>query len=64
LRYAAEEADPRVYSVGHDGVDDGGSDQPTRSNAKRSDRWAGKDAVVHLRPQPRDLKELSEELRD
>jgi hypothetical protein len=64
LRYAADPADPRVYSVGHNGGDDGGSDQPTRSNAKRSDRWAGKDAVVRLHRQPRDLHELSEELRD
>jgi hypothetical protein len=48
LRYRPTEPDPRLYSVGADGIDDGGSDQSTRS---QSGRWDRSDAVIHLRQQ-------------
>ena len=54
LRYRPGDT-PVVYSVGEDGVDDGGSEQPLDPN--RPDfRWNKKDAVVHLTRQPRKPK--------
>jgi hypothetical protein len=48
LRYLPTEPDPRLYSVGADGIDDGGSDESARS---QSGRWDRSDAVIHLRRQ-------------
>ena len=38
---------PIIYSVGQDGVDDGGSEQPIRKSSV-PDTWNCKDAVYHL----------------
>jgi hypothetical protein len=65
LRYVRAGPDPRIYSVGHNEADDGGSDSPAknaRKNVRRS-RWEELDAVVHLRRQERDTSELPESLK-
>jgi hypothetical protein len=49
--YIAEEQRPRIYSVGSDGKDNGGSDKPLRQNAHG--KWMEEDVVVHLKRQPR-----------
>ena len=41
-----------VYSVGDDGIDDGGSEQHHHPG-RMADRWDCKDVVIHLTPQPR-----------
>jgi len=46
---------PVVYSVGEDGVDDGGSEQPL-DPSHPDNRWRQKDIVVHLTRQPRKPK--------
>jgi hypothetical protein len=57
LRFLPNGPDPRLYSVASNGIDDGGSD---RSPSPYDER----DAVVHLRLQPRDLSRLADELRE
>ena len=54
LRYLPRPSDPIVYSVGMDGVDDGGSETPLpgRESARRG-IWGLKDAVFHYLPQPK-----------
>jgi hypothetical protein len=46
LRYLPQDPDPRLYSLGENGKDDGGSD---RGRFAKSRRWERDDAVVHLR---------------
>jgi len=53
LRYVADADDPLVYSVGTNGADDGGNDNPVRPNQVDAGRWQRIDAVLHLRRQPR-----------
>lgn len=50
LRYRIH-SDPVVYSVGEDGQDDGGSEQPANARVK-NDRWQQLDVVTHLLLQP------------
>src|SRR5258706_4474745 len=46
IRYVADEKRPVVYSVGYDGMDDGGSDWPMNSNPRSHiERWGREDAV-------------------
>jgi hypothetical protein len=45
--------DPIIYSVGENGTDEGGSEQPLRKSNSPRDRWGAQDAVVHLTQQPR-----------
>ena len=48
--------DALIYSVGDDGIDDGGSEQPL--NAQDPDNpWTQKDVVLHLTKQPRTQSE-------
>ena len=47
LRYRPGGPKPLIYSVGTDGNDDGGSDQPRTPGGYR-DRWNAKDAVMTL----------------
>ena len=56
LKYIADPAKPRLYSVGEDGADNAGSEQVSPSNARRTklSRWEKLDAVVHLTAQPRE----------
>jgi hypothetical protein len=56
LRYPAREGDPVVYGVGMDGADGGGDVTPrnSRYRARAYDLWGTRDAVVHLKRQPRD----------
>jgi hypothetical protein len=56
LRYKPSEDRPIVYSVGEDGTDDGGSEQPGRqypSKISRQQRWDCLDGVLHLKRQTR-----------
>ena len=58
LKYIADAGKPRVYSVGEDGIDGGGSEllPPNyRGNTKNVARWNQLDAVLHLTLQPREL---------
>jgi hypothetical protein len=48
LGYVAEEKRPRIYSVGADGKDDGGSDATLRKGGKPG-RWVEEDVVVDLK---------------
>jgi hypothetical protein len=48
---------PLIYSVGANGLDDGGSES-IASNRGDADRWQRPDAVVHLMRQPRPAKEV------
>jgi len=51
LKYSTADASaPSVYSVGEDGVDDGGSTAPVRRSAATPDRWNMRDAVVPMKP--------------
>lgn len=50
LRYRSG-ADPVVYSVGENGQDDGGSEQPTNPHVK-DNHWEELDVVTHLKLQP------------
>jgi len=63
LRYIRADPDPRVYSVGHNGVDNGGSDTPLNIR-KDNGRWDRLDAVVHLRPRVRNTSNIPEEFKD
>jgi hypothetical protein len=45
--------DPIIYSVGENGTDEGGSEQPLRKSTSARDRWGTQDAVVHLTQQSR-----------
>ena len=51
LRYRATGDDPLIYSVGENGLDDGGSDV-TLPKTNYYSIWNHQDAVVHLTPQP------------
>jgi hypothetical protein len=57
LHFISDPADPRIYSVGANGTDDGGSEAPTRPQARADDRppdrWSCLDAVFHYFRQPR-----------
>jgi hypothetical protein len=56
LRYLADGDDPRVYSVGSNGKDDGGSEAmevKTRTPSDEYSPWEKLDAVFHYRGQPR-----------
>jgi len=46
-----------VYSVGEDGIDNGGSTSPLHPkwNANNGPPWGSRDAVYHLTPQPRTI---------
>jgi hypothetical protein len=51
LKYStADPSAPAVYSVGEDGVDDGGSTAPVRRTSASPDRWNMRDAVVSMKP--------------
>jgi hypothetical protein len=63
IRYIPAEPNPRIYSVGRNGVDDGGSETPTEGRGK-VDRWRRADAVAPLRLPKRDLGELPDTLKD
>jgi hypothetical protein len=54
LKYIAG-ADPVVYSVGEDSIDDGGDEQASTSRPSPYPlhRWQRRDAVVHVNRQPR-----------
>lgn len=57
LTYRPEGADPLLYSVGRNGIDDGGSEEApptdwTRDDSKWSHLWWNGDAIVHLRGVP------------
>jgi hypothetical protein len=59
LTYRAGGADPLLYSVGRDGIDDGGSGESPRkewtpAEGSWSHLWWKRDAVVHLRGAPVD----------
>ena len=45
--------DPKFYSVGLDGLDNGGSEQPAPGNPTVRSRWDGIDYVFHLKRQPK-----------
>lgn len=63
LNYRADGEEPAIWSVGEDGRDDGGSTAPADDAAKRppGNRWQRKDAVVFLKPQPRDRSVIEPE---
>lgn len=63
IRYISAEPNPRIYSVGKNGIDDGGSDKPT-DRSSHPDRWRREDAVAPLRLPPRDMSALPDELKD
>jgi len=48
--------DPILWSVGPDGVDNGGDDHVAK---EQDNAWQGPDLVVHLTPQPRVLDDLT-----
>jgi hypothetical protein len=61
LRYSASDpAVPSVYSVGEDGVDDGGSRAPVNPRRNNNGRWEKRDAVQEMKP-VRLLKTAEEE---
>ena len=49
--------DPIIYSVGENGTDESGSEQPLRKTLQVLDRWEMQDVVVHLKQQPRKTPE-------
>lgn len=53
LGHVSDPRRPAVYSMGHNGVDDGGSDVPICQGSDNPDPWVHKDVVVHLTAQPR-----------
>jgi hypothetical protein len=63
IKYANDADKPRLYSVGEDAADGAGSELPTKQAAKRPklSRWDKLDAVVHLRPQPRQRTDAGDE---
>ncbi len=58
IGYRPDAAIPFLYSVYEDGIDDGGSMEPTGETAsvyyRGIDRWSTKDLIVPLGPSPRD----------
>lgn len=60
LGYRPHATDPILYSVGDDGIDDGGDASPTRSTNRDPSRWECRDAVYSLTRQPR--KPVEEDL--
>ena len=61
LRYVPDPTKPLVYSVGQNGVDDGGSDRVLEKhairNAKNIGKWQRADCVIPLTRQPRPAPE-------
>jgi hypothetical protein len=55
--------DPIIYSVGENGIDEGGSEQPLWKSSAVWDRWGTQDAVVHLTQQPRKPEEFADDGR-
>jgi hypothetical protein len=51
---------PGIYSVGEDGIDDGGSRAPVNPRRNNSGRWEKRDAVLEMKPM-RLLKTAEEE---
>jgi hypothetical protein len=49
IGYVAEESRPRIYSVGMNGTDEGGSDVPLRKNFQEAGRWEREDVVLELK---------------
>ncbi|MEA2733633.1 MAG: hypothetical protein QOE14_84 [Humisphaera sp.] len=52
---------PIIYSVGEDGLDDGGSEMPAKKKTPNPGRWDKLDAVFPLKLQPRALPAEMEE---
>jgi hypothetical protein len=46
-------AAPIIYSLGANGTDEGGSEQPVKPANREAPPWDSLDVVVHLTPQPR-----------
>jgi hypothetical protein len=66
IGYVAGGARSIVYSVGENGTDEGGSEQPTSTQRgvvrpDRLDKWRLQDAVLHLTRQPRPKPEEDEQ---
>lgn len=53
IGYVSDPDRPRVYSVGEDGVDDGGSVEPMKPQWTHPSEWQRKDYVIDLVRQPR-----------
>ena len=56
MRYIPDAADPRIYSAGSNGKDDGGSEEienKKRAPREEYDPWERSDAVFHYRLQAR-----------
>ena len=61
ILYRPDSANPIVYSVGENGIDDGGSEQSSNPRFRgRVSEWDMKDRVVHLTRQPRPPPETDE----
>ena len=63
LRFIADETDPRIYSVGTNGTDEGGSEVPTKPLQyieEPPDCWHREDAVFHFF-RPARLKRTAEQ---
>ena len=63
LRFIADETDPRIYSVGTNGTDEGGSEAPTKPRQyieEPPDCWHREDAVFHFF-RPARLKRTAEQ---
>ena len=58
LVYVSDAAAPRVYSVGDNGTDDGGS-RASRRGYEHPRGWECLDVVIHLTPQPRAVVDVS-----
>jgi hypothetical protein len=55
IGYMVRNGEPYVYSVGSDGVDQGGDDTPLRSNTTRAvSEWERHDAIFRLTQSPRE----------
>jgi hypothetical protein len=54
---SASDGTTRIYSVGQDGIDDGGSTVPTNPSSASSDRWTQRDLVITLKRLPPATKE-------
>ena len=63
LNYRSEGEEPAIWSVGDDGRDDGGSTVPVnpRVTLAPGQRWMTRDAVVFLKPRPRDRSVIEPE---
>ena len=53
ISYLLDPNRPMIYSVGENGVDDGGSLEPMRPEWIDASGWRGKDYVIDLERQPR-----------